>query len=56
MTMKKLAFRSDDVKEPTEYIRDMFTHTNGHGLLYIPVWPRDDKAENTKENCYPADR
>ena len=52
MTMKKLAFRSDDVKEPTEYIREMFAHTDEQGLLCIPVWPYDDAPEDTEEKCY----
>lgn len=52
MRMKKLAFRSDDVKNPTEYIREMFAHTDEQGLLFIPAWPYDDAPVDTEVKCY----
>ena len=52
MSMKKLAFSANEMKEPAEYIREMFAHTDGQGLLYIPIWPHDGAPDETaNERC-----
>ena len=52
MSMKKLAFSANEMKEPAEYIREMFAHTDGQGRLYIPTWPHDGAPDETaNERC-----
>ena len=52
MSMKKLAFSANEMKEPTRYIREMFAHTDDQGLLYIPTWPRDGVPNETADGNY----